>query len=92
MKRKPALLWDVWNKEHITKHGITVKEAEETYRVCEFLITAKYGRTQVLTRLQRGRLITIFLSYKKQKRPYVVSARDASQKERRWYYEQTQTN
>lgn len=92
MKRKPALLWDAWNELHIQKHAISKEEAEETYRVCEFLITAKYGRTQILTRLASGRLVTIFLSYKKQKRPYVVSARDASQKERRWYYVQTQTN
>jgi len=92
MKRKPALLWDVWNEAHIQKHGVSKKEAEEAYKVSEFLVAAKHGRTQILTRLQNGRLITVFLSYKNQKRPYAVSARDASQKERRWYYEQTQTN
>lgn len=38
-----------------------------------------------------GRLLTIVISKEKQADPYVVSARDASQKERGCYYEQTET-
>jgi uncharacterized DUF497 family protein len=35
----------------------------------------------------RKRILTIVLSFEKQKQGYVVSARDASKKERKVYYE-----
>lgn len=85
--KKPALVWDEWNREHIKKHNVTEKEVEEAYEKSDIEAEAKYGRKFVLSKISNGRLITIFLSFKKQAEPYLVSARDASNKERRIYYE-----
>lgn len=29
--KKPPLIWDDWNREHIKKHSVTVAEVEEVY-------------------------------------------------------------
>ena len=90
VRMKPPLVWDEWNKKHIHKHGVTIKEAEVVYAHQECVFIAKSGRTGIMSRLPTGRLVTIFLSFAKQKCPYVVSARDASKKERKFYHEKDQ--
>lgn len=92
MKRKPVLVWDAWNKEHIKKHAVTVAEVEEGYQKSELVAKGKKKRTQILSKLKNGRLVIIFLSFAKQPEPYVVSARDASNTERRTYYEKKSKN
>jgi len=85
MKSKPALVWDAWNKDHIKKHGVTVAEAEEAYHY-EVGRTDSYdGRQMFFGVTKKRRLITVAVSYKKQRRPYPVSARIMSKKERRMY-------
>jgi uncharacterized DUF497 family protein len=87
MKRKPALVWDGWNEKHIQKHGVVKKEVEEAYQN-EFGRSYSYlFRQSIYGRTTKGRLVTVVVSYAKQPRPYVVSARVMSKKERRDYYE-----
>jgi uncharacterized DUF497 family protein len=87
MKRKPALLWDAWNEVHIQKHDVSKEEVEEAYQN-EFGRSDSYlFRQSIYGKTAKGRLITIVVSYAKQPRPYVVSARVMSKKERRDYYE-----
>lgn len=67
-------------------------EVEEVF-VSKRITRQSYQNRKLLTgKTKNGRLLTIVISKEKQSDPYVVSARDASQKERRYYYEQTQTN
>ena len=86
----PGLVWDKWNKEHIKKHKVTVIEAEEAYVLSQVISKGQRGRVFIISKIRNGRMITVFLSYEKQKRPYVVSARDSSVTERRLYYEKYQ--
>jgi len=85
--RLPALIWDTWNREHIKKHNVTVIEAEEAYTSHELVSKSKHGRVEIISKIRNGRMITIFLSFERQLRPYIVSARDSSKKERSIYYE-----
>ncbi|KKS88366.1 MAG: hypothetical protein UV63_C0036G0007 [Microgenomates group bacterium GW2011_GWC1_43_11] len=87
MKRKTALVWDVWNEKHIQKHGVLKKEVEEAYQN-EFGRSDSYlFRQSIYGKTGKGRLITVVVSYAKQPRPYVISARVMSKKERRDYCE-----
>lgn len=85
------LIWDKWNKEHIKKHNVTIKETEQVYNSKEVTKQSYFERTIILGRTKNSRLLTIVVSTEKQKQSYVVSARDMSKKERRYYYEQTKT-
>ncbi|MGI8419822.1 MAG: hypothetical protein ACR2LN_04210 [Candidatus Levyibacteriota bacterium] len=57
-----VLIWDVWNKEHIAKHGITIQEVEE---ICygEREITESYRKRILLEdETKEGKRIAIILS------------------------------
>lgn len=89
---KFKLVWDNWNIEHIKKHGVTVLEVREA---CKNRIAVKQsylGRQMILGVTKNKRLLTVSLSFEKQKEGYVVSARDMSSKERKIYNEKTKTN
>lgn len=90
--KKPLLIWDEKNREHIRKHNVTVAEVEEVYAYPLLTFEAKSGRVGMIAKVKNGRMLAVFLSFEKQKAPYVVSARDAGDKERRIMYEQTKTN
>jgi len=86
------LVWDEWNKEHIKKHKVTVKEVEEVYKSTKIAKQTYLNRKLILGNTRKNRLLTIVISTEKQINPYVVSARDMSKKERRYFYEQTKTD
>jgi len=89
---KNKLFWDKWNKNHIKKHQVTVKEVEEAYKNKIFEIGSYLGRKIIFGKTKNNRLLTIVISFAKQQEPYVVSARDTSKKERKVIYEKTKTN
>lgn len=91
MRKRPRLVWDDWNKEHIKKHSVTVAEVEEVFITKRMTRLSYQNRKLLIGKTKNGRLLTVVISKEKQTNPYVVSARDASQKERGCYYEQTQT-
>lgn len=90
--KKPSLIWDEKNRDHIRKHNVTVAEVEEVYTYPLLTFEAKSGRIGMIAKVENGRMLVVFLSFEKQKAPYVVSARDAGDRERRIMYEQTKTN
>lgn len=90
MRLKVILRWNDWNKEHIKKHKVTKKEVEEAFSTKPVKIKTYKNRLLVLGKTKSGRLLTIIVS--DEKRPFVISARDISRKERRIYYEQTKTD
>ena len=57
-----GFVWDDWNKEHLYKHGVTIKEVEE---VChgEYKVIKSYRkRIQMLGKTRNGKTLTIILS------------------------------
>ena len=86
------LVWDEWNKEHLKKHSVSAAEVEEVFVSKKITRLSYQNRKLLIGKTQNGRLLTVVISKEKQTDPYVVSARDTSQKERRYYYEQTQTD
>ncbi len=85
------LIWDVWNIKHIEKHGVSLKEVEEA--VGSKIKTLKGYREHylILGVTKKGRLLTVVLALKKGKSYFVVTARDMSKKERRYYYDEKNT-
>lgn len=76
------LIWDSWNVEHI-KNKVEVIEVED---ICHSPIRSfkTYNkRLVILGGNKKGRLLTIILASKSPGKYYVVTARDASKKERR---------
>lgn len=91
-RKKPLLIWDDWNREHIKNHSVTIEEVEEVYAHPLVSFEARRDRQELIAKVKNGRMIAIILSYEKQEGPYVVSARDAGYAERRIVYETTKTN
>lgn len=57
-----SLIWDDWNREHLIKHKITVKEVEE---VChgKFKVVKSYRkRIMLIGKTKNGRKLAIVLS------------------------------
>ena len=79
--------WDTWNREHITKHGVTQGEVEETIGG-EAIFRASYkNRLAVTGPTLDGRMLTVIIGESPHKAHlyYVFSARSASRQERREY-------
>jgi uncharacterized DUF497 family protein len=81
-----SLVWDAWNIEHIKNHGVSVKEVEEIVSFKDKRSLKSYQRRLIiLGRTKKKRLLTIVLAKEKQTAYYVVTARDMSKKERRYF-------
>ena len=85
MRKAQNLIWNDWNRNHIKKHKVTVNEIEEVYRSKTIKAPSYLGRNMIFGKTKRGRFLTIVISYDYQRKPYVVSARDMSKKERAKY-------
>lgn len=89
MGKKPSLVWDRWNLGHIKKHHVTKEEVEEAYSQSKLQKVKDKQRSLVYGPTENKRMLTIVLSTQKQTDPYVITARDMNNKERREYYDQT---
>ena len=81
------LVWDPWNVGHIAHHGVRPQEVEE---VCHgsFVARATYGyRILLIGRTHDERALAVVLEPIADRVYYVVTARPASRKERRFYQE-----
>jgi uncharacterized protein len=81
--------WDEANVEHIARHGVTIEEAEESLTdsrrvgASAFQVEGEHRRA-VIGATADGRLL--FVVYTRRKRKVrVITARDATQSERRRY-------
>jgi len=86
------LVWDHWNKDHIKKHSVSIREVEEVYNNHIIQVESYKNRLLILGKTKQDRLLTVVCSHELQDDLYVVSARDMSKKERRIYYEQAKTD
>ena len=80
-----SLVWDDWNRNHIKKHKVTIREIEEACRGKIKSFKSYKRRLIVLGKTKKERFLTILLAPKKERFYYVVTARDMSRKERRLF-------
>lgn len=88
MRTGSGLVWDEWNTEHIKKHQVSREEVEQVYLSKAVERQTYLNRVLILGRTKKGRFLTI-VAYRGEKGSYVISARDMSRKERRYYSEKT---
>jgi len=79
------LVWDEWNLKHIEKHKVAKEEIEQASEIIYHRKT--HGGKYLATGRSGKRLITIILRRKGLGKYYLVTARDASKKERMKVYE-----
>lgn len=86
------LIWDNWNKEHLKKHKVLIREVEQAFKAKQIVKESYKGRLIIIGRTKESRMLTVVLSLERQKNAYVVSARDSSKKERKIYNGKNKTN
>lgn len=80
------LIWDTYNRQHIRKHSVTEQEIEIAGKHIIYH-RHSYKNRYVLIGKSGTRLLSVVLKRKADSTYYVVTARDASQKERRKAHE-----
>lgn len=80
--KKSDLVWDEWNIEHTAKHNVTRTEVEEIFARTVRAKKSYKGRLLVFGKTKVKRLLAVALE-KEERGYYVLSARNASRKERR---------
>jgi uncharacterized DUF497 family protein len=78
-----AVVWDEWNEEHISRHGVDPEEVEEVLVglfAPPFTQRARRGTYRAL-----GRYLAVFFALRSPGRVYPITARDMDAKERRAY-------
>lgn len=81
-----TIVWDEWNKEHIKKHNVSVEEVEEAGKRIIYHRETEKSRYLVVTRSGK-RIITLIVRRLESTEYFLVTARDASKKERKKVYE-----
>lgn len=80
--KKSDLAWDEWNLQHIAKHNVKREEVEQIFVRTARAKKSYKGRLIVFGKTKKKRLLAVVLE-KAEKGYYILSARDASRKERR---------
>ena len=79
------LLWNSWNIEHIAEHNVSPDEVEEVCYNNPFVTRARNKTIKIIGQTDAGRFLTIFLAPRGRGRYFVITARDATEAERRRY-------
>lgn len=78
--------WDETNISHIElRHSIDPEEVEEIFAQKYVLLRAKYGRYNALGYTFSGRLLSIIFEYRGKGIARVITARDMTKKEMRYF-------
>ncbi|MFT4038520.1 MAG: hypothetical protein QM692_10095 [Thermomicrobiales bacterium] len=79
------LVWDDWNLDHITKHGVTRAEVEEVIFSAVAVFPSYKNRLKFVGWSSLGRIVSVVIGQVPDTETayYVFSARPASRKERR---------
>jgi uncharacterized DUF497 family protein len=83
-----AVVWDEWNEEHISRHGVDPEEVEEVLVglfAPPFTQRARRGTYRALGQTADGRYLAVFFALRSPGRVYPITARDMDAKERRAY-------
>ncbi len=79
------LIWNEWNIEHTTKHGIDQEEIEEVCFSKHFAIKSGRNKMAVWGQSSDGRYLLVILGIEDYGDFYPLSARDMEEKEKRNY-------
>lgn len=79
------LIWDEWNVEHIGRHGLDPREVEEMCFSRPHITRARRNTFRAIGQMAAGRYITAILVPRERGTYYPVTARDATEQERRLY-------
>lgn len=82
------LIWDDWNVEHIAHHAVKLEEVEEVCHSDPVVRRTRDGRFLVIGRTDAGEFLTVILDPEGNGVYYPVTARPASDVERRYYQKQ----
>ncbi len=82
------VLFDEWNEEHIAHHHVAPEEVEEVCLANPFVSKTREGRLRVIGQTEAGRYLTVILVHRGRGSYYPISARDATDAERRLYARQ----
>lgn len=79
------IIWDKFNLEHIRKHNVSREEVEKLAN-SQVKISEGYSGRKILTTKVGQRILSVVVNFE-DGGIYVITARDASMKERQDYYE-----
>ena len=82
------LEWDGWNEEHIARHGVTPDEAFQVVWNNHVITRARGNTFRVIGQTDGGRYLTLYVAPRSGGSFYVVTARDATARERRAFRSQ----
>ncbi len=85
------LIFDKYNLEHIKRHNVTREEVEKVIQNLVYHRKAHTDRYLAIGRIG-SRIITLVIKRESIGKYYLVTARDASKKERRDLYEKEDKN
>ncbi len=78
------LIWDEQNEAHISSHGVTPSEVEDVcFSTKSFMVRIKGTRYRILGQAESGRYLAVILDSLGMSQFYVVTARNATEAERR---------
>jgi uncharacterized DUF497 family protein len=80
------LLWNDWNIEHIARHNVSPHEVEEVCYFNPFVTRARNKTLRSIGQTYSGRFLVIFLAPRGKGSYFVVTAREATEAERRSFY------
>jgi hypothetical protein len=91
-KARPVHIYEVIvnsdREDHIARHGVPVAEVEEVVFGTPFIRQARERRLRLIGQSYAGRYLVIFLAPRGRGRYGLVTARDATDAERRLYQQQ----
>jgi len=79
------LIWDEWNIEHTTRHGVNQDEIEEVCYLKHVSIKSGKGKMAVWGQSESGRYLLVIFGVRKFDDYYPISAREMGEKEKRNY-------
>ena len=78
--------WDSWNVDHIARHHVEPHDVEAACRSGAIVVRGRQGRYLAYGRTSEGRYLLIVLRSLGQGRVRVLTARDMTEPERRFYH------
>jgi uncharacterized DUF497 family protein len=83
--RVDDIAWDLASVEHIARHGVEPEEVEAVVYGAFAVTRSRRGTYRLIGQTDAGRLLTVFLAPRGEGVFAVVTARDATDAERRTY-------
>lgn len=85
MRRIRRLEWDEHNEEHIARHGVSPEEVEEVCFARPMLVRSRQGSHVALGQTHAGRHLVVVLRFKAHGLARCITARNMTDKEKRYY-------